>query len=121
MSSSPSRQLMTIQLTFSATASATRHAPSVAKTTDLRFGAGDHVARMPHGKWLGVGSAKCYSEARVTLRASRELHACLGCLSALAALLALDVDHADAVGHAEAARSRRIWIQVRSNSYQARP
>ncbi len=38
-SSSPSRQLMTIQLTFSATTKATRQDPSVAKTSDFRLGA----------------------------------------------------------------------------------
>src|SRR6187551_2037177 len=90
-SSRPSRQLMTIQLTFSATATATRQMPSVAKTIDLRFGAvimwlGCH---MRSAKWE-VLSGSAASELR-----------CLGCLSAFAALLALDGDQANAVGHAD--------------------
>ena len=39
-SRTPARQLMTIQLTLSATARATRHAPRTMKTIDLRVVAG---------------------------------------------------------------------------------
>src|SRR4029079_1772019 len=90
-SSRPSRQLMTIQLTFSATATATRHAPSVVKTTDLRFGAvimwlGCH---MRSAKWE-VLSAK-WGSAESRLRGA----------TPFAVLLTVDGDQADAVGQAE--------------------